>query len=448
MEKKEKCSLKEHNEIDAIKYCPECRIYMCNKCDKNHLLLFANHNTYKLNKVEDNIFTGYCKEKNHLNKLEYFCKNHNKLCCANCIAKLKEKGDGQHSECDVISIEKINEEKKNKLKENIRCLEELENKFYEKLEELKGLFNKIEKDKEELKLEVQKIFTKIRNTINEREDKLLLDIDNLYNNKFINEELIIQGKKLPKKIKLSLEKGKLIDNDWNNNNLNSNINDCINIENNIKIINEINNKIKICKANEKIKIKFEPKEESLNYFLETIKKFGNVYNNKYSFKECPYNVKDTRKYIIKGENKNIVIKTGSYGWMGTICENELDKSIEEHKWIIKIHKTKDKQIMVGIATSDFDINLSEWNTCGWYYNCLYSSLRSGPPHNYDNINSGLSKIISNEITLIMNMKKRTLKFIINHEDRGDSYYDIPLDKPIFPAVFLGNQDDCLEIIEC
>ena len=48
----------------------------------------------------------------------------------------------------------------------------------------------------------------------------------------------------------------------------------------------------------------------------------------------------------------------------------------------------------------------------------------------------------------MNMKKRTLKFIINHEDRGDSYYDIPLDKPIFPAVFLGNQDDCLEIIEC
>ena len=42
--------------------------------------------------------------------------------------------------------------------------------------------------------------------------------------------------------------------------------------------------------------------------------------------------------------------------MGTICENELDKSIEEHKWKIKILKAYNKQIMVGVAPSDFDIN--------------------------------------------------------------------------------------------
>ena len=46
--------------------------------------------------------------------------------------------------------------------------------------------------------------------------------------------------KFPKKIKLSLEKGKLIDKEWDNNNLYSYINDCINIENNIKIISTIN----------------------------------------------------------------------------------------------------------------------------------------------------------------------------------------------------------------
>ena len=46
------------------------------------------------------------------------------------------------------------------------------------------------------------------------------------------------------------------------------------------------------------------------------------------------------------------------------------------------------------------------------------------------------------------MKKRTLKFIINNEDKGDSYTNIPIDKPIFPAVFLYDQNDSIEIMEC
>ena len=48
----------------------------------------------------------------------------------------------------------------------------------------------------------------------------------------------------------------------------------------------------------------------------------------------------------------------------------------------------------------------------------------------------------------MNMKKRTLKFIINNEDKGDSYTNIPIDKPIFPAVLLFEPDDSVEITEC
>ena len=43
----------------------------------------------------------------------------------------------------------------------------------------------LNKSKEDLKLKVQEIFTKIRNTLNEKEDQLLLDIDNKYDNKNI-----------------------------------------------------------------------------------------------------------------------------------------------------------------------------------------------------------------------------------------------------------------------
>ena len=131
--------------------------------------------------------------------------------------------------------------------------------------------------------------------------------------------------------------------------------------------------------------------------------------------------------------------------MGTICENELDKTIEEHKWRIKIIKTKQKYIMVGVAPSDFDINSSSY-TSGYYLWCYHSSptLYSGPPFNYSNVNTNLSKI-KDEIVIIMNMKKRTLKFIINNEDKGDSYTNIPIDKPLYPAVILYDKDDSVEI---
>ena len=81
-----KCSFDEHKEINSIKYCPECRIYMCNKCENFHSSFFKNHHSYQLNREEE-IFTGFCKEENHNIKLEYFCKNHNQLCCCFCISK-------------------------------------------------------------------------------------------------------------------------------------------------------------------------------------------------------------------------------------------------------------------------------------------------------------------------------------------------------------------------
>ena len=85
-----------------------------------------------------------------------------------------------------------------KLIENIRCLEELENKFNESIKELKEIFEKIEKYKENIKLEIQKIFTKIRNAINDREDELLLKIGYIFNAKYLNEDKIKKGENLPK----------------------------------------------------------------------------------------------------------------------------------------------------------------------------------------------------------------------------------------------------------
>lgn len=50
-----------------------------------------------------------------------------------------------------------------------------------------------------------------------------------------------------------------------------------------------------------------------------------------------------------------------------------------------------------------------------------------------------------DIIIIINSDKRTIKFIINGEDKGELYSNIPTDKPLHPAVFLFHKDDSVEI---
>ena len=62
---------------------------------------------------------------------------------------------------------------------------------------MKKIFEKIDKNKEELKMQIQKIFTTVRNAINEREDQLLSEIDKLFNDIFGDEKIIMKMKNCP-----------------------------------------------------------------------------------------------------------------------------------------------------------------------------------------------------------------------------------------------------------
>ena len=311
MEFYKKCSLEEEKEIKAVCFCPECKVYMCNKCETTHLKLFKNfHHCFKLDKDMNEIFTGFCKEEQHNEKLEYFCKNHNKLCCVSCICKIKGKGRGFHSECNICMIEDIKEEKKNQLENNLKNLEDLSIKFEESLNELKTMLNKISENKENLKLDIQKIFTRIRTTINEREDELLLEIDKQYNEIYFDESIIKESEKLPNKIKTSIEKGKNLSKEWDNeNNLISIINNCINVENNIKEINKINENMKKC--NESKYLKINARENELNKIIGMIKTFGKIYISGMVFNDSLI-INNNNLYIenlINWINSNKIFKT-------------------------------------------------------------------------------------------------------------------------------------------
>ena len=306
MEEKKKCSFKKHHDNDAIKYCQECKIYMCNKCLNNHQALFEEHNQYNIDNNPAELFIDICEENNHTNKLEFFCKDHNKLCCASCVTKIQGKGYGQHKDCNICFIENIKDEKRNKLKENIKYLENLSNNLGDAINELKALFEKINEDKEKLKIKIQKIFTNLRNAINQREDELLIEVDNIFNDEFGNEDIMKKGEKLPNKIKSSLEKSKLIDNDWNDKGkLNSIINICIQIENNIKDINLINDSINKCKINKDFKIDLSIDNEFSNKYIEGLKNFGSIITKNGLINNIIKNeeeAKDFSSFLFKNEN--------------------------------------------------------------------------------------------------------------------------------------------------
>ena len=257
-----KCSLKEHEEIDAIKHCQECNINVCNKCEKVHFELFKNHHLYNLDNDIENIFTGFCKEYKHqFFELEYFCENHNQLCCAACIAKIKGKGNGKHNNCKLIFVENVSKKKKANLSDNIKYLEKLSKTIEPSINELKKIFEQTNKKKEDLKLKIRVIFTKIRNALNEREDELLLEVDKEYDNLFFKEELIKESEKIPSLIKNSLDKSSIVEKDWGEKQkLKSLINYCITIENNINCMKKINEKLENSKLSAGIEVKFSSEE--------------------------------------------------------------------------------------------------------------------------------------------------------------------------------------------
>jgi hypothetical protein len=149
-------------------------------------------------------------------------------------------------------------------------LEVLSINFQQNINEIKNIVNKMEQEKEQLKKDIQKLFTNLRNYLNSKEDELLSNVDKKYNELSFDTD-ITKDKKMEKKIKYSLEAGKRIGKSWTSFKLNSVINDCITIENNINYLNKINQKIRELKS---LNYKYNYESEVMQ-FLENMKNLVN-----------------------------------------------------------------------------------------------------------------------------------------------------------------------------
>ena len=471
-----KCSSKIHQELNATSYCQDCRLYLCEICQKNHQELY-NHNHININENQTEIFTGICKEKNHINNLDFFCKTHNKLCCLACISIINKNGYGQHKYCDICIIEEVQEEKKAKFNENIKELENLSNSLTQSINQLKNTLDEINDKKEEMKIQIQKIFTKIRNELNNREEALLKKIDEKFDNSFIKEQNLRQYEKLPKQIQKLLDEINLVNKEWKIENLKYYLNCCSNIETNISKIKDENESLQKWNNTKIYKIDYSPKDEQINEILEKIKSLGDIYYE-FEFEPCINRINDTPEYIISGEKENIITKLSKQNWIRILSKNILENN-KEYNYKIKIIKSKSKQIMIGIAQitpeytnkdfintiikygSNFYSALKKKYLCyqlfkkwdkfdlplnyGWYFCLKNSSLFSDSPENYRN--NTINYVVGDEIMININMYNGTYNLYLNdNENKINLYNKISLNKPISLSVLLYDEDDSIEII--
>ena len=101
-----------------------------------------------------------------------------------------------------------------------------------------------------------------------------MEVDKEYEKMNFNDNILKESQKLPNKIKISLEKGEKLCKEMDNNiNSYSLVYDCVNIENEIKNINLINEKIKkFSSVNSQIKFI----SGNIENIIESIKKFGGI----------------------------------------------------------------------------------------------------------------------------------------------------------------------------
>ena len=448
-EDKKKCSNKKHSDLNAINYCSICNLYLCNKCSNIHSEYLESHhinNINEINNIEKETFSGLCQEFNHKNELIFYCRDHNTLCCAACLCRIKENGNGLHHDCNVCTIKEIKNEKKKQLNENMKFLEESLKSAEESINKLKEIYDKMIESKENVKLKISKIFTKLRNIVNEREEYLLTQIDKIFEKSFFKEDLIRKGEKIPNQIKNLMENRNLINEEWDNKILIERINDCINIENNIKNIFEIKEKIKYCNS-KIIEINFNPEKELPPEIIEYIKKFGEILNserNNLNFRFIPGN-----NYTI---NKNGLLAIKNNGGNSFNCLILGDKEIPKNKvsqWRIKINKNKNPEIgidiLIGIGPSKFKGRMQDEVWCILANNLNNVGLRmkgKSLDYRYNKVQIKQDDIV----TVIVDRIKGNLSFYLNDINLGIVCSNIPSCEELYPAIILYEQGQNVEIV--
>lgn len=180
----------------------------------------------------------------------------------------------------------------------------------------------------------------------------------------------------------------------------------------------------------------------------------------FSWRECvekPGSYK--RMYSVSPANPRVAKKINRFGDT-TVLGNVAIPTTGETTWSVKLcaegHSSIADGIYVGVAPYDTDQNRDKnETTCGWYLRCFDMKLFSGPPHYYKDKRyyKGIEKAphlaLGDEISVTFFAgigAAGALMFRYKETLDGPAYENIPLDKPLVPAVLLYWASDSIEFV--
>ena len=171
------------------------------------------------------------------------------------------------------------------------------------------------------------------------------------------------------------------------------------------------------------------------------------------WKKCPDYVDQTRKYIINPRNTKAVSKDGDNNYCTIIGNTPLPLN-QVASWWIKILNSKKNDgnsVFIGVAPSNINQNVCNYDKYGWYFHCFNSTLHSGPPHKRSVEVYGPWKgngqyfHTGDVVGVVMDTAKGELSFVVDGANLGVAYERIPIDKPLVPCVLLRYRDDSVEL---
>ena len=172
-----------------------------------------------------------------------------------------------------------------------------------------------------------------------------------------------------------------------------------------------------------------------------------------AWKKCPKAAECSRKYVVDDSSVQVATKANGSKWC-TIVGSTVLQCNEAVSWTVRVLKSKDSDgdgICIGVAPFDINQNEDNYYRCGWYFHCYYSTLCSGPPHNFRGRGYGPRKgdgqyvHAGDSVGVVMDTTKGELSFVVNGVNFGVAYDGIPLDKPLVPCVLLYNEGDSIEL---
>ena len=201
-----------------------------------------------------------------------------------------------------------------------------------------------------------------------------------------------------------------------------------------------------------IRVKVEPECEG--YELSDKVEFTPELNECCTWKECPDNVVEKRKYTVDKGNPRVA--TNINDWWSTIIGNVPLPLNRVTSWTIKKIKSArnyGSSTYIGVAPSDINQNRTgNYFECGWHFSCIHTTLWSGPPHYYKNKDYGPKKgnggysVEGGSVGVVMDTTKGELSFILDGVNRGVAYEGIPLDKPLVPCILQLEENESFELI--